>query len=70
MGLEVSRGNHVAECGVAITHNKLNFIEASWHGLENSYSFKPQILLEKSVIKGTRLTVEFILGLFAEGWTE
>jgi uncharacterized protein (DUF433 family) len=30
----------------------------------------PKILLGKPVIKGTRLSVEFILGLFAEGWTE
>jgi uncharacterized protein (DUF433 family) len=28
------------------------------------------ILLGKPVVKGTRLSVEFILGLFAEGWTE
>jgi uncharacterized protein (DUF433 family) len=30
----------------------------------------PKILLGKPVIKGTRLSVEFILGLFSEGWTE
>ncbi len=30
----------------------------------------PKILLRKPVIKGTRLSVEFILGLFSEGWTE
>ena len=29
-----------------------------------------KILLGKHVIKGTRLSVEFILGLFSEGWTE
>ena len=29
-----------------------------------------EILLGKPVVKGTRLSVEFILGLFAEGWTE
>jgi uncharacterized protein (DUF433 family) len=29
-----------------------------------------QILLGKPVLKGTRLSVEFILGLYAEGWTE
>ncbi|MGB2929285.1 MAG: DUF433 domain-containing protein [Desulfobacterales bacterium] len=29
----------------------------------------PEVLLGKSVLKGTRLSVEFILGLFAEGWT-
>ncbi len=30
----------------------------------------PDVLLGKPVVKGTRLSVEFILGLFAEGWTE
>jgi uncharacterized protein (DUF433 family) len=29
-----------------------------------------KILLGKPVVKGTRLSVEFILGLFSEGWTE
>jgi uncharacterized protein (DUF433 family) len=29
-----------------------------------------QILLGKPVVKGTRLSVEFLLGLFAVGWTE
>ncbi|MCY7407531.1 MAG: DUF433 domain-containing protein [Alkalinema sp. CAN_BIN05] len=30
----------------------------------------PNILLEKPVVTGTRLSVEFILGLFSQGWTE
>jgi len=30
----------------------------------------PEVLLGKPVVKGSRLSVEFILGLFAEGWTE
>ncbi len=30
----------------------------------------PEILLGKPVVKGTRLAVDFILGLFAVGWTE
>lgn len=30
----------------------------------------PEILLGKPVVKGTRLAVEFILRLFAVGWTE
>ena len=30
----------------------------------------PQILLGKPVLKGTRLSVEFILGLYSEGWSE
>ncbi len=30
----------------------------------------PNVLVDKPVIKGTRLSVEFILGLFAESWSE
>ncbi len=30
----------------------------------------PEILTGKPVVIGTRLSVDFILGLFAEGWTE
>jgi uncharacterized protein (DUF433 family) len=30
----------------------------------------PDILLGKPVVKGTRLAVEFILRLYAAGWTE
>ncbi len=30
----------------------------------------PNILVGKPVVKGTRLSVEFILGLFATGWAE
>ena len=29
-----------------------------------------EVLLGKPVVRGTRLSVEFILGLFSEGWTE
>lgn len=29
----------------------------------------PQILVGKPVIKGTRLSVEFIIDLFAQGWS-
>lgn len=30
----------------------------------------PGVLVGKPVVKGTRLAVDFVLGLFAEGWTE
>jgi uncharacterized protein (DUF433 family) len=30
----------------------------------------PDILAGKPVIRGTRLSVEFIIGLMADGWTE
>jgi uncharacterized protein (DUF433 family) len=39
----------------------------SW---ENYIHSDPDILVGKLVIKGTRLSVEFILGLFSTGWTE
>jgi len=41
--------------------------EMEWKGYVHS---DPEILLGKPVVRGTRLSVEFILGLFAEGWTE
>ena len=30
----------------------------------------PDILLGKPVVKGTRLAVEFVIGLLAQGWPE
>lgn len=30
----------------------------------------PNVLVGKPVVKGTRLAVDFILGLFAAGWSE
>ena len=30
----------------------------------------PDVLAGKPVIRGTRLAVEFVIGLLAEGWTE
>jgi uncharacterized protein (DUF433 family) len=30
----------------------------------------PNVLTGKPVIRGTRLSVEFIIGLMADGWTE
>jgi uncharacterized protein (DUF433 family) len=38
-----------------------------WRGHIHSDS---EILSGKPVVKGTRLLVEFLLGLFAVGWTE
>jgi uncharacterized protein (DUF433 family) len=33
-------------------------------------SIEPNVLLGKPVIRGTRLSVEFIIGLMADGWSE
>ena len=30
----------------------------------------PQVLAGKPVVRGTRLAIDFILGLFASGWTQ
>jgi uncharacterized protein (DUF433 family) len=32
--------------------------------------FDPNILLGKPVVRGTRLSVEFIIDLLAQGWTD
>jgi len=39
----------------------------NWQGY---ITVDPAVLVGKPVIKGTRLAVEFILELIAEGWTE
>ena len=38
-----------------------------WHQYVHA---DPTILAGKPVVKGTRLTVDFVLSLFAAGWTE
>lgn len=30
----------------------------------------PEILVGKPIVKGTRLSIEFLLNLFANGWTQ
>jgi uncharacterized protein (DUF433 family) len=37
-----------------------------WHDHIHS---DPELLAGKPVVRGTRLTVDFLLGLFAAGWT-
>jgi uncharacterized protein (DUF433 family) len=39
-------------------------------GWEQRITADPNVLVGKPVIKGTRLSVEFIVGLLAEGWSE
>lgn len=38
----------------------------SW---EDRISIDPQVLVGKPVIKGTRIAIEFLIELLAEGWT-
>lgn len=37
-----------------------------WRGFIHS---DPEILAGKPIVRGTRLSVDFLLGLFAAGWT-
>lgn len=37
---------------------------------ENHIETNPRVMTGKPVIRGTRLTVEHLLGLFAQGWSE
>lgn len=37
---------------------------------EPRITLDPKVLVGKPVIRGTRLSVEHIIGLMAEGWTE
>lgn len=39
----------------------------SW---EDRISIEPAVLVGKPVVKGTRLAVEFIIDLLAQGWSE
>jgi uncharacterized protein (DUF433 family) len=42
-------------------------MEVDWR---KTIASDPEVLMGKPLVKGTRLSVEFILSLFAEGWTE
>jgi len=39
-------------------------------GWQDHIHSDPEVLLGKPVVKGTRLSVEFLLGLLAAGWTQ
>lgn len=39
-------------------------------GWEERVTIDPRVLTGKPVIKGTRLAVEFVVNLLAQGWTE
>ncbi|MDW8326958.1 MAG: DUF433 domain-containing protein [Anaerolineales bacterium] len=38
--------------------------------IQNRIVIDPQILVGKPVVRGTRLAVEFIIDLLAQGWSE
>jgi uncharacterized protein (DUF433 family) len=56
------------------TRSRNGIIENEAHGMvidwRDYIHSDPEILIGKPVIKGTRLSVEFLLGLFAEGWSD
>ena len=37
---------------------------------QNHITTDPEVLAGKPVVRGTRLAVDFLLGLFAAGWTQ
>ena len=37
---------------------------------EDRISLDPAVLAGKPVVRGTRLSVEFVIGLMADGWSE
>ena len=39
-------------------------------GTPSRITVDPKVLVGKPVIRGTRLSVEFVIGLMAEGWSE
>jgi uncharacterized protein (DUF433 family) len=45
-------------------------IDASSEVAMNRIVLDPNVLAGKPVIRGTRLSVDFIVGLLAEGWAE
>jgi uncharacterized protein (DUF433 family) len=38
--------------------------------LDERIVVNPQVLVGKPVVRGTRLSVDFLLGLMAQGWSE
>ena len=50
-------------CSVA----RVGGVSLEWHDYIHSAQ---SVLTGKPVVRGTRLSVEFLLGLLAEGWTE
>jgi len=52
---------------IFLTLQENNNLDMEW---QRDIHSDPKIRLGKPVIKGTRLSVDFLLGLFASGWTE
>jgi uncharacterized protein (DUF433 family) len=51
-------------------HAKITLEELPMADHENRIIIDPKILVGKPVIRGTRIAVEFIIDLLAEGWTQ
>ncbi|WP_339376227.1 DUF433 domain-containing protein [Calothrix sp. NIES-2098] len=55
---------------IILCKNGCNFVGVKTMDWRQYIHSDPKILLGKPTVKGTRLSVEFLLGLFAAGWTE
>jgi uncharacterized protein (DUF433 family) len=60
----------LANRGLDNNTNKKSKLEVFIMTWENRITVDPAVLVGKPVIKGTRLAVEFIVGLLAQGWSE
>ena len=72
MNETIRPGNEKTTCTIVIKRGsfaqatgEVNFMK--W---QNYIHSEPSVLAGKPVIRGTRLSVEFLLSLLSEGWTE
>jgi uncharacterized protein (DUF433 family) len=56
---------------LAISHCIVKPLDARYNdeAMNDRITMNPDVLVGKPVIKGTRLSVEFIVGLLAQGWS-
>jgi uncharacterized protein (DUF433 family) len=55
---------------IILCNNSCSFVGVKTMDWRQYIHSDPKILLGKPTVKGTRLSVEFLLGLFAAGWTQ
>jgi uncharacterized protein (DUF433 family) len=53
-------------CSLYLFENTFNDVAMDW---ETRITLNPDILVGKPIIKGTRIAVEFIIDLLAQGWS-
>jgi len=60
-------------CVPATSSSNVNRPKADWPSTVTEHpriAIAPEVLVGKPVIRGTRLSVEFVIGLMADGWSE